>query len=135
MKYFKIFSKLVNLLSINGNKIRSRKLLLNCFLKIKSKGYNPLDVFKKAIKSVFPVAGLSKQQSRNKSLYKLKYLSYDQKISLSLKWLIEGAYLKKHSFCDNLADELIEASIFKGYAYNKKLSIINKFLICVFNNF
>lgn len=122
----KLFSKFVNLLSRDGNKIRSRKFLLNCFIKIKSKGYNPIEVFIKAIKAAFPIAGLSKQRTRNKVSYKLKYISHDQRVSIAMKWLIEGASLKKNHFCDGLADELIEASIFKGYAYNKKISIITK---------
>ena len=122
----KYFSKFVNLLSKNGNTIKSRKLLLDCLFTIKLKGHHPVEVFIKAIKAVLPLGGLKKYSRRNKTFYKLKLISHDQRLSLGIKWIIEGAYIRKNNFCDSLAIELIDASRCKGFAYNKKISIIDK---------
>lgn len=117
------FNQFINLLFKKGKKWKIKKFILICFLLIRSVQKNPALIFLQAISISTPIVGLKKQKIKGKIKNIPILINKHKKKSISIKWILKGALIKKGFFCKNLSNELLKISKYKGFSYTKKIEI------------
>ena len=120
-------NQFLNLLFKNGKKSKIQKFILNLFLNIKLKGFNPNFIFIKAINNAIPIINLKQKRVKGKVVKVPKFISKNQRSSISIKWIINNAINKKIKFNESLSMEFIDTANFNSSSYKKKIEI-SKFL-------
>lgn len=119
-----IARKFVNLLMMDGKKIKAERLLQNALLVVKKReSVDPMQVFLKALSCCKPSVEI-RSVRRGGASYQIPVpLKEYRGISLSMKWIIQVARKRKGPFHMNLAVTLLEASKNQGDSVKKKDSI------------
>lgn len=120
-----IVNKFISILIKKGKKQKTQKLILNCFKAIRLSNKAPESTFRKAICNVSPTVGITIIKKGKKTTIAPKYLTYEQRISYSIKWLIKSALKQKKNqkFKNSLCQEILSASNFIGSAFKKKIEV------------
>ena len=119
-----ILRKFVNLLMINGKKIKAEKILQNALLVVKKReSADPMQVFLRALSSCKPSVEI-RSVRRGGASYQIPVpLKEYRGLSLSMKWIIQAARKRKGPFYLNLAVTLLEAAKNQGDSVKKKDSL------------
>ncbi len=121
----KLITKLINKIMIDGKKGIAQKILYDAFKIVENKTSKPaIEIFNQAIKNIMPLLELRVRKIGGAN-YQVPIEVYEErKITLSLRWLINYANLRKeHTITQKLALEIIDASNNLGGAVKKKEEI------------
>lgn len=120
----KIVEKFINSVMRDGKKTAAQGSVYKAFDIISEKGKNPLEVFEKAIANVSPRQEVKARRVGGASYQVPIEVRGERKLSLAIRWLIEGARSRSnkefHTFSGKLAQELLEAAENQGSAIKKK---------------
>ena len=81
---------------------------------------NPWYIVVKGIYNITPQIDLKSIKIRRKVIYKLKFMTAKKQSYLVYHWLVNGMKKNNYNFYQNLAQELKEASVQKGSAFNQR---------------
>ena len=121
-----VINKLINQLLKKGNKYTCFSIMNQVFDYIKKTdiNMNPIVVVTVAINNVKPFIEVKSFKKRNMSLRVPSKISKGRQETLAIKWLIQGAALRKNkNFAINLAEEFIDAYQYEGNAIKSKLEM------------
>ncbi|HOW13137.1 MAG TPA: 30S ribosomal protein S7 [Candidatus Pacearchaeota archaeon] len=115
-------SKFINAVMRKGKKTTARKVVYNSFEIIKEKTKkDPLEVFNLAIKNASPLLEVKPKRIGGATYQVPTEVKGERKMTLAMRWIINGAKLKKGKpMKERLAEEIIEASNNTGWAVKKK---------------
>ena len=120
----KIVSKFINNIMHDGKKTVAENAFYGAFDLLTAKGKNPLEVFERAIENVSPKQEVKARRVGGASYQVPIEVRGERKLSLAVRWLIEGARARSnkefHTFSEKLAQELSDASENLGTAIKKK---------------
>lgn len=133
------FSKFINLLILDGKKLKAYKLFFKMieFLneKIKKQNIKSLDnsslfalqIVETAILNCMPHLQVRKVRVAGTTYLVPALLAKKKQEALAIRWIIEAAKKKKKSsklsFAECLADEIIDAYLKQGYARTKRAEL------------
>jgi len=117
-----LVSQFINQVMRRGEKNMARRIVYQTFNIIKEKTQKePLEVFEKAIENVSPALEVRPKRIGGATYQVPMEVKAERRITLSLRWLIQAAKIKKgKSMKDKLAEEIIAASQNTGWAVKKK---------------
>lgn len=120
-----IINRLVNQILKKGNKYKSFGIIQEVFKIIKKQtSINPILLITVALNNVKPFIEVKSYKKRNVSLRVPSQISKERQETLAIKWVIQGAKLRKNkNMSTNLAEELIDAYSYKGNAIKSKLEM------------
>ena len=100
----------------------ARRIVYQTFNIIKEKTQKePLEVFEKAIENVSPALEVRPKRIGGATYQVPMEVKAERRITLSLRWLIQAAKIKKgKSMKDKLAEEIINSANNTGWAVKKK---------------
>lgn len=115
-------AKFINHIMRRGKKTIAQKIVYRAFDIIKEKTQkDPLEVFDLAINNASPLLEVRSKRVGGATYQVPREVRGDRKLSLAIRWLIEGAKSKKgRPMREKLAEELMEASENRGWAVKKK---------------
>lgn len=117
-------AKLINYLTINGEKAVAEKLVYQAFDEIKKQGLDPLKTFYLAIDNTSPSSEVKPRRLGGASYLVPIEVRKDRKLFLALNWIIEGTKARSNkeykNFYRKLTAEIIEASKNLGAGVSKK---------------
>ncbi|MDD2732230.1 MAG: 30S ribosomal protein S7 [Candidatus Pacebacteria bacterium] len=119
-----LISKFINQVMRKGKKTIARKIVYQSFEIIKEKTKkDPLEVFDSALKNAAPLLEIKPKRIGGATYQVPVEVKGDRKITLAIRWIIEGAKSKKGKpMKDKLAEELIEAANNSGSAVRKRIN-------------
>jgi small subunit ribosomal protein S7 len=121
-------SKLINVLSVNGNKTIIEEIVCKSLQLIKKNTkQSPLTVLKIAIFNIRPTITLKSVKIAGKS-YQIPFpINKEKQDDLAIQWLVEAVDNKSEkTLIDRLYQEIVNAYNKKGSAYKKKDDIHHK---------
>ncbi len=126
-----LVQKLTSMLTQDGKKSKAERLVLDAFILIRQEyNINPLNVFLKALDNVKPLFELRNIRKSGKSQPIPALIKQDRQEGIALRWIVSATRADKKSsknrnkpFHSLLAKQLLEASMKKGEAFQKKQSI------------
>ena len=107
-----------------GKKSTARKIFYGSFdiLQEKTK-QDPLEIFNQAIKNVSPLLEIKSKRVGGANYQVPRPVAGDRRITLAIRWILEGARSKKGArMAKKLAEELLAASKNEGTAIKKKIN-------------
>ena len=107
-----------------GKKSTARKIFYGSFdiLQEKTK-QDPLEIFNQAIKNVSPLLEIKSKRVGGANYQVPRPVAGDRRITLAIRWILEGARSKKGApMAQKLAEELLAASKNEGTAIKKKIN-------------
>jgi small subunit ribosomal protein S7 len=115
-------AKFINQVMRRGKKSIARKIVYGAFEIIKEKTKkDPLEIFEKAIENAGPLLEVRPRRIGGATYQIPLEVKEKRRESLALRWLIQGAKIKKgKKMAEKLAEELISASKNTGWAVKKK---------------
>lgn len=114
-------AKFINMMMWEGKKTVSTKIMYTAFDDLKSKGEDPLRVFKKALDNVKPEIEVRSRRVGGANYQVPMEVRPERKMSLSCRWLIDAARSRiGKSMAEKLSAELYEASQGRGGAMRKR---------------
>jgi len=116
-------AKLINQIMRRGKKTVARKIVYQALDIIKEKTKKePLEVLELAIKNTSPLLEVKPKRIGGATYQVPVEVKGDRKLTLSLRWLIMGAKMKKGKpMKEKLAQEIIDAANETGWAVKKKI--------------
>jgi small subunit ribosomal protein S7 len=120
-----LVSKFINYVTRKGKKSLARKIVYGAFEVIKEKTKNdPLKVFQTAIENAEPCLEVRPRRIGGATYQVPIEVPEERKIALAMRWIIQGAKMKKgKSMKEKLAEELIASSKNEGWAVKKKENV------------
>jgi len=117
-----LVSQFINQVMRRGEKNMARRIVYQTFNIIKEKTQKePLEVFEKAIENVSPALEVRPKRIGGATYQVPMEVKAERRITLSLRWLIQAAKIKKgKSMKDKLAEEIINSANNTGWAVKKK---------------
>ncbi|TVQ80233.1 MAG: 30S ribosomal protein S7 [Bradymonadales bacterium] len=116
-----VVSKFINMMMWDGKKARTTNIVYSAFDDLKSKGEDPVRVFKKAIDNVKPDIEVRSRRVGGANYQVPMEVRPERKLSLSCRWLIESARARiGRSMEEKLSAEFYEASQGRGGAMRKR---------------
>ena len=113
--------KFINMIMWDGKKTVAQNIVYGAFEDLKSKGEDPLKVFKKAIDNVKPEIEVRSRRVGGANYQVPMEVRPERKMSLSCRWLISSARGRMgRSMTDKLSAELYEAANGRGGAMKKR---------------
>jgi small subunit ribosomal protein S7 len=113
--------KFINLMMWDGKKTSAQNIVYGAFDDLKTKGEEPLKVFKKAIDNVKPEIEVRSRRVGGANYQVPMEVRPERKLSLSCRWLISSARARVgRSMADKLSAELYEAANGRGGAMKKR---------------
>lgn len=123
----KLVSKFINGLMKDGKKSIAEKVFYDAFELLKKDG-EPLTVFETAINNVGPKVEVKARRVGGASYQVPQDVRGDRRVSLAIRWIIEGARARSnsefHHFSEKLAAEILDASKNEGSAVKKRDNVI-----------
>ena len=119
-----LVSKFINNVMKCGKKSTARKIFYGSFdiLQEKTK-QDPLEIFNQAIKNVSPLLEIKSKRVGGANYQVPRPVAGDRRITLAIRWILEGARSKKGApMAQKLAEELLAASKNEGTAIKKKIN-------------
>lgn len=115
-------AKLINFVMQRGKKEIARKIVYRAFEIIRKKlNKEPMDIFEKAIKNATPLWETRARRIGGAAYQIPIQVLPDRGMRLALRWLVQGARLKKGKpMYEKLAQEIIDSSKGEGWAVKKK---------------
>ena len=118
--------KFINCVMERGKKNTARSAVYDAFevIKEKAKVENPMEVFDMALKNTGPTMEVRSRRVGGANYQVPREVRPERRLSLSMKWIIGAARLKKgQPIHVKLADELIAASKSEGEAFKKRENV------------
>lgn len=116
-----VISKFINMLMWNGKKTVAANIVYSAFDDLKSKGEDPIKIFKKAIDNVKPEIEVRSRRVGGANYQVPMDVRPERKLSLSCRWIIEAARARVgRSMEEKLSAELYEAAQGRGGAMRKR---------------
>jgi len=116
-----VISKFINMLMWNGKKTTATHIVYGAFEDLKTKGEDPLKVFRKAIDSVKPEIEVRSRRVGGANYQVPMDVRPERKLSLSCKRLMDAARARVgRSMQEKLSAELYEAAQGRGGAMRKR---------------
>ena len=118
----KIVTKLINQIMNDGKKGTAQKIVYDAFDIIKEKtNEDPMVTFNKAMENIKPALEVKSRRVGGANYQVPVEVKSDRAIALAFRWLTQYARLRNgHSMAENLANEIIDASIGIGASVKKK---------------
>lgn len=115
-------SRFINHVMRRGKKTVAQKIVYGAFDIIKGKTKkDPLEVFEQALQNAGPLLEVKSRRIGGANYQVPVEVKGDRKITLAMRWLIQGAKQKKgRPMKEKLAQELIDAANNQGWAVKKK---------------
>lgn len=115
-------SRFINHVMRRGKKTVAQKIVYGAFDIIKEKTKkDPLEVFEQALQNAGPLLEVKSRRIGGANYQVPVEVKGDRKITLAMRWLIQGAKQKKgRPMKEKLAQELIDAANNQGWAVKKK---------------
>lgn len=116
-----VISKFVNMLMWSGKKSTATRIVYGALEDLKSKGEDPMKVFKKAIDNVKPEIEVRSRRVGGANYQVPMEVRPERKLSLSCRWLIDSARERVgRSMTERLSAEFYEAAQGRGGAMRKR---------------
>lgn len=133
-KDFFILSKLLHILIKKGKKSYALKVFLLVLKKLKENAevnhLSPTEVIYKALLNVRPLLHIKKVRKSSKVFYLPKLINTEQKINVSLHWLLKSVENRKErKFEDRLTQEILDCFFGKGSTMSKKQNLYDTILV------
>jgi len=117
-------AKLINYLTVDGEKSVAEKIVYQAFDEIKKQGSDPLKIFHQAIDNASPNFEVKPRRLGGASYLVPIEVRRERKLFLALNWIIEAAKSRPNkeykSFYKKLLAEIVEASKNQGQGVAKK---------------
>src|SRR3989338_3163148 len=119
-----LVSKFINNVMKCGKKSTARKIFYGSFDILQEKtNQDPLEIFNQAIKNVSPLLEIKSKRVGGANYQVPRPVAGDRRITLAIRWILEGARSKKGApMAQKLAEELLAASKNEGTAIKKKIN-------------
>jgi len=120
-----LVSKMINKLIIDGKRSVAERIVYGAFDVIEGKtGEDPMVIFDNAVDNVQPRLEVRPRRVGGATFQVPMQVDRERGLSLALRWLTEAARRRsERSMEDRLANELLDASNYKGEAFNKRESV------------
>ncbi|MBC7074006.1 30S ribosomal protein S7 [Candidatus Parcubacteria bacterium] len=117
-----IVSKLINYVMRKGKKEKARKIVYRALEKVKSISQkDPLEVLEKAIQRATPKMEVRARRIGGAAYQVPVEVNPDRGRRLAMRWIVEGARIKKgKAMEEKLAQEILASAQGEGYAVKKK---------------
>jgi len=118
-------AKFINNIMKGGKKTIARKIVYQAFNIVAEKTKKePLEIFDLALKNAGPLLEVKSKRVGGATYQVPVEVKGDRKITLAIRWIIEGARTKKGKpMREKLAQEFIDAADNTGWAIKKKTNI------------
>jgi small subunit ribosomal protein S7 len=119
----RLVSKFINALMYDGEKSIAESILYGALdiVEERTKGENPVEVFKQAVDNVRPSVEVKSRRVGGSTYQVPVEVRADRRTALSLRWLIIAARRRnERTMRERLANELLEAANNRGAAIKKK---------------
>jgi small subunit ribosomal protein S7 len=115
-------AKFINHIMRRGKKTTARKIVYQAFDIIKEKTKKePLEIFDIALENASPLLEVKSKRVGGATYQVPIEVKGDRKLTLAMRWIIQGAKLKKGKpMREKLAQEIIDAASNAGWAIKKK---------------
>jgi small subunit ribosomal protein S7 len=119
----KLVTRFVNSLMICGKKSTAESILYGALdiLEERSKGENPVEIFKKAVENVKPAVEVKSRRVGGSTYQVPVEVRAERRVALSVRWLIQASRSRgERTMREKLANELLDAANSRGAAIKKK---------------
>lgn len=118
----KLVTKLINRVMLDGKKGTAQTILYKAFDIIKEKtNKDPMEVYEKAMENIKPALEVKSRRVGGANYQVPIEVRADRSQALALRWLVNYSRLRGgHSMAENLANEIIDASVGTGGAVKKR---------------
>ncbi|OQY67966.1 30S ribosomal protein S7 [Microgenomates bacterium UTCPR1] len=117
-------AKLINYLTVDGEKAVAEKLVYRAFEEIKKQGQDPMKIFHLAIDNTSPITEVKPRRLGGASYLVPIEVRKERRLFLALNWIINAAKAKPNkeykNFYKKLMAEIVEASKNQGQGVAKK---------------
>jgi small subunit ribosomal protein S7 len=119
----KLVTRFVNSLMVAGKKSTAESILYGALdiLEERSKGENPVEIFRKAVENVKPAVEVKSRRVGGSTYQVPVEVRAERRVALSVRWLIQAARSRgERTMMEKLANELLDAANIRGAAIKKK---------------
>ena len=119
----KLVTRFVNSLMVAGKKSTAESILYGALdiLEERSKGENPVEIFRKAVENVKPAVEVKSRRVGGSTYQVPVEVRAERRVALSVRWLIQAARSRgERTMLEKLANELLDAANIRGAAIKKK---------------
>ena len=119
----KLVTRFVNSLMVAGKKSTAESILYGArdILEERSKGENPVEIFRKAVENVKPAVEVKSRRVGGSTYQVPVEVRAERRVALSVRWLIQAARSRgERTMMEKLANELLDAANIRGAAIKKK---------------
>lgn len=119
----KLVTRFVNSLMVAGKKSTAESILYGALdiLEERSKGENPVEIFRKAVENVKPAVEVKSRRVGGSTYQVPVEVRAERRVALSVRWLIQSARSRgERTMMEKLANELLDAANVRGAAIKKK---------------
>nr|ANA57054.1 ribosomal protein S7 [Pyramimonas parkeae] len=126
-----ILKRLINLSMEKGKKTRAQRLIFDSFDVLNRNGVESDSLLVRAVENIRPSFYLRPVRVRGKTQQVPAILSENRQLSMAIRWLLEGAFIKKKktprvSFSVHFARELLEAVSKQSIGIRKRQELHRK---------
>ncbi len=116
-----VVAKFINRLMTRGKKSTAQRVLYDAFDIIAKQQKDPMQIFDEAIKNISPALEVKSKRVGGANYQVPREVRGDRKLTLVLRWIIEGSRAKKGKpMAERLAEEFLAAAKNEGAAIKKK---------------
>jgi small subunit ribosomal protein S7 len=119
----KLVTRFVNSLMVAGKKSTAESILYGALdiLEERSKGENPVEIFRKAVENAKPAVEVKSRRVGGSTYQVPVEVRAERRVALSVRWLIQAARSRgERTMMEELANELLDAANIRGAAIKKK---------------
>jgi small subunit ribosomal protein S7 len=119
----KLVTRFVNSLMVAGKKSTAESILYGALdiLEERSKGENPVEIFRKAVENAKPAVEVKSRRVGGSTYQVPVEVRAERRVALSVRWLIQAARSRgERTMMEKLANELLDAANIRGAAIKKK---------------
>ena len=119
----KLVTRFVNSLMVAGKKSTAESILYGALdiLEERSKGENPVEIFRKAVENVKPAVEVKSRRVGGSTYQVPVEVRAERRVALSVRWHIQAARSRgERTMMEKLANELLDAANIRGAAIKKK---------------
>ena len=119
----KLVTRFVNRLMVAGKKSTAESILYGALdiLEERSKGENPVEIFRKAVENAKPAVEVKSRRVGGSTYQVPVEVRAERRVALSVRWLIQAARSRgERTMMEKLANELLDAANIRGAAIKKK---------------
>jgi small subunit ribosomal protein S7 len=119
----KLVTRFVNSLMVAGKKSTAESILYGALdiLEERSKGENPVEIFRKAVENAKPAVEVKSRRVGGSTYQVPVEVRAERRVAPSVRWLIQAARSRgERTMMEKLANELLDAANIRGAAIKKK---------------